>query len=215
MLSTTVSKHRSPRAQTLLPRDSRKGVSQLDSVVEALQQGVDVERNFRRLFDHFYDPLERYFARRVFAGEDRRDLVQETFLRVHRGIHNFRGESRLATWVFRIAHNTWCRWLRRQKNTDVPLGEGLSSEMILEDWLVDPEADPLADALEIERRQLLWRFVGRLPPQMRRCTVLRVRQGLSTGEIANLLSLSPQTVKVHLHTARKKLQNMAGDAEVA
>ena len=214
MLST-VSQHRSHRAKSLRIRDSRQGVSQLDAVVEALQQGVDVERNFRRLFDHFYEPLDRFFARRVNAAEDRRDLVQETFLRVHRGIGSFRRESRLATWVFRIAHNTWCRWVRRQKHADIPLGEGVSSEMILEDWLIDPEADPLADTLEVEKRTLLWRFVGRLPPQMRRCTVLRVRQGLSTGEIANLLALSPQTVKVHLHSARKKLQTMAWDAEVA
>lgn len=65
---------------------------------------------------------------------------------------------------------------------------------------------PLDDALCHERRQKLRKAIEALPGQMRRCTRLRVEQDLSYREIAAVLKLSIETVKVHLFQARKKLK---------
>jgi len=66
----------------------------------------DSEEYFRLLFKRFYGPLFRFFARRGFKTEECQDLIQETFLKVDRGLSGFREESSWKGWIFQIADNT-------------------------------------------------------------------------------------------------------------
>ncbi len=179
------------------------------------------EEDCRALFDHFYGPLCRFFEHRGFAAAQCQDLVQETMLRVYRGIAGFRGESRCEHWVFRIAANTAIKALRHQgaskrAGREVSLApdlEGEGTEISLAPLAAaDPDgvAEPLRRLLSKEARQHLLRAIEGLPAQMRRCVRLRVLQSLEYEEIAELLQLSPSTVKVQLFKARRRLEQELG-----
>jgi RNA polymerase sigma-70 factor (ECF subfamily) len=180
----------------------------LESFVQRLRDDAGHEESFRALFDRFYGPLFRFFQKRGFSTEESQDLIQETFLRVYVGIADFRGESRGVHWLFRIAANTALKAVRhrtaaKRAGESVPLdGEEAGSE----------GSAPLRQLLDKERKERLAEAIERLPAQMRRCVRLRVLQDLDYGEIAEILQISPSTVKVQLFKARKRLQMELGDS---
>lgn len=192
----------------------------IEAIFEQLRNGPGREESFRLLFDRFYWPLFRFFEQRGFSTEECQDLVQETFLRVHRGIGAFRGEARWEHWLFRIANNTAIKALRhraavKRAGTDVSLedsgvGDTLSATAFGSARGADSPA-PLRQLLGKEMRELLSEAVAGLPPQMRRCVRLRVFQELDYEEIAEILQISASTVKVQLFKARKRLQLELGD----
>lgn len=183
----------------------------VQSLIERLQTaGSPREEDFRRLFDLFYPRLVCFFSRRGFPPQDCLDLTQETFLGIYRGIGSFRRDSRFETWLFSIATNAWRKRLRRgtagkRDGQEVPLEpETPRAEPR------DESPPPGEDVLRRERSRLLREAVEKLPDQMRRCLVLRVYQEMKYREIAALLYLSPETVKVHLAQARRRLREDLG-----
>lgn len=180
----------------------------LESFAQSLRDDAVREESFRAVFDRFYGPLFRFFQKRGFSTEESQDLIQETFLRVYLGIADFRGESRWVHWLFRIAANTALKAVRhrtaaKRAGESVPLdGEEVGAG----------GSAPLRELLDKERKERLAEAVERLPGQMRRCVRLRVFQDLDTDEIAEILQISPSTVKVQLFKARKRLQMELGDS---
>jgi len=187
----------------------------LTEVIEELRGGARLEDGFRLLFDRFYGPLFRFFAGRGFTADECQDLIQETFLRVHRGIAGFRGAARWEHWVFRIAANTAVKALRRaaaakRAGRTVPLEELDDAEGALG---AAAQADaPLRRLLDQERTQRLGESLAGLPARMLRCVRLRVFQDLDVEEIAEVLQISPSTVKVQLFKARKRLKTVLADS---
>lgn len=191
----------------------------IEVVVEQLRQGRNREQSFRLLFDRCYGPLFRFFAGRGFSTEECQDLVQETFLRVFRGIEGFRGDARWEQWLFRIAANTAAKaW--RHRGAAKRAGRMVAWEE--QQVETSPSAAgsprgaeapaPLRRLLDQERRERLSQAIAGLPAQMRRCVRLRVFQDLDYEEIADVLQISPSTVKVQLFKARKRLQGELVDA---
>jgi RNA polymerase sigma-70 factor (ECF subfamily) len=199
---------------------SQKG-EPIEPIVQRLRDGAGREESFRTLFDRFYWPLFRFFENRGFSTEECQDLIQETFLRVYRGIDAFRGEARWEHWLFRIAANTAVKALRhraaaKRAGRSVPLeGEDVADSPPAAAGGSPRSAEapaPLRQLLGKEMRELLGQAIAGLPAQMRRCVRLRVFQELDYDEIAEILQISPSTVKVQLFKARKRLQMELGDA---
>jgi RNA polymerase sigma-70 factor (ECF subfamily) len=186
--------------------------------VANLQAGVEVEESFRWLVQEHYATVLDFFKFRRFSPEESHDLAQETFLNVFRGIHSFRGESSPRTWIVNVAANVWRNELRHRSTVkrfaqEVSLTEGPLG--VEEEVSLRVGADDLlADLLKEERRRLLLRKLQELPPQMRRCVLLRVLQDLKYHEIAAVLGISIQTVKSHLHQARRRLKESLGEVEL-
>lgn len=181
----------------------------VQSIIERLQAADSPrEEDFRRLFDLFYPRLVHFFARRGFPPQDCLDLTQETFLGIYRGIGSFRRDSRFETWLFSIATNAWRKRLRWGI-----AGKREGQEVSLEPAGNAPPAQGSPadeEMLRRERSRRLREAVEKLPEQMRRCLVLRVYQEMKYREIAALMRLSPETVKVHLFQARKRLREELG-----
>ncbi len=194
--------------------------ARIESAVAAFQRGEDRERNFRILFDTYYEPTLHFLAKRVSSPEDRLDLTQETFLRVYKGLEGYRGEAQFGTWVFRIAFNTYLKWLRRVRTDDKGPDAVKGTEDLEGAWeddapvAVSTRESPLDQALQNERRMALRRAIEELPEQMRRCTELRIYHDLSYREIAVVMRRSIETVKVHLFQARKKLKGSFDDIQL-
>src|SRR6185295_15254997 len=81
------------------------------AIIEELT-GSRREESFHRLFDLYYGRVFRFFAKRGIPSEDCRDLAQDTFIGIYRGIGSFRGEAELDAWIFRIAANLYRKRLR-------------------------------------------------------------------------------------------------------
>src|SRR5215208_956537 len=156
----------------------------IENIFNRLRDGASREESFRLLFDRFYWPLFRFFERRGFSAEECQDLIQETFLRVHRGIENFRGDARWEHWLFRIAANTAVKAVRHGAAAK-RAGRTVSWEEQQDVELPPPEAAggssrgaeapaPLRQLLYKERKEILSQAIAGLPPQMRRCVRLRV-----------------------------------------
>lgn len=188
----------------------------LQKIIDQLQAGQAVEESFRLLCERYHRPLYAFFVRRGFSHADCLDLTQETFLGIYRSIGSFRRDARFETWLFKVATNAWRKRLRltvagKRAGEEVSLDAAPGEE---DDRPVfQPVADdpPPGDALfQAERARLLRDAVDRLPEQMRKCLILNVYQERKVREIAQLLHLSPETVKVHLFQARRRLQTALG-----
>jgi RNA polymerase sigma-70 factor, ECF subfamily len=188
----------------------------VDQIVREIQAGIDREENFYRLFEQFHSRLERFFARYGFLKNECEDLTQEVFLRVFKNVGEFRWESPFGAWITRIADNLRKNQVRRQHQAARPLPEQMRSlsapaEDEAAELRPDEEAalslDPeqLDRLLEEEGRDTLRQAIAELPEQMRQCMFLRA-QDLKYHEIAVVMNLSVETVKVHLFKGRKRLK---------
>ena len=182
-------------------------------LIREIKQGLNVEDNFHRLFDRHYAVILRFFRRKGFDREDCRDLTQETFVSVYKGIRELRQDEQFESWLFAIAHNVWCRMIERQsaqkrsvKLLSLEQESGSDDQPQIADRIADGRADPFTVTLEKEKLEKLSEALDHLPQQMRRCTQLCVVHQLSYAEVAVLMDISVNTVKAHLHQARKMLR---------
>lgn len=186
-------------------------------LIENIQRGIDVEESFRKLFELHYRKVIRFFRHRGFSSEESRDLTQDVFYRVFKAIDTFRRESRFERWLFEIAVNIYRNELRRkgaEKRGAVEVSLDVSTD---DQDTPGPKREPISqeknalDSMEKrERRAALWKAFQELPAQMRRCCELRYVQGLKYQEIATVMKISIETVKAHLHQARKRLIDRLG-----
>ena len=182
-------------------------------LIREIKQGLNVEENFKLLFERHYAQILRFFRRKGCERDDCRDLTQETFVSVYKGLKNLRQEEQFESWLFAIAHNVWCsliesRMAQKRAATLLPLeGKTESGDHLpLAARLADQGADPLTVTLEKEKLTKLREALEHLPQQMRRCAQLRVVHDLSYAEIAELMGLSVNTVKARLHQAQGALR---------
>jgi RNA polymerase sigma-70 factor (ECF subfamily) len=186
-------------------------------LIEQIQAGRDVEESFRRLHERHYRRVLKFFLRRGFSPDEGCDLTQDVFLRVFKGIGGFRMESRFEKWLFEIAHNVLSNEVRK-RHTEKREGKEISLDARREEdssggEIEIPSQDPsaLEEAVEQERLQTLRHGLAGLPPQMRLCCELRFVKDYKYKEIAALMKISIETVKAHLHQARKRLTDKLGD----
>jgi RNA polymerase sigma-70 factor (ECF subfamily) len=141
------------------------------------------------------------------GGEaDAEDVAQEAFVRAYRRLGTFRGESRLGTWLYRVAFNLAVDQRRRRGRQGPTAGE----EAL--DTLPAADGDPHRAAREGESARLVRRLLEDLPETQRAALHLHYWMGHTVAEIAELLGAAEGTVKSHLHRGRKRLR-AALDAE--
>lgn len=164
-------------------------------------------------FHELIRPIERAVFVMLFMllrnESDAEDVAQETFIKVYRNLHTFRGESRFSTWVLSIARNEGLAWLRRRSTRpEEPLepvmdeNSGDFTPALLTDWREIP-----LEALERkDLGQCICRAILNLPPIYREVVQLRDVEELDVQETAGLLGITAGAVKVRLHRARTMLQ---------
>lgn len=130
-----------------------------------------------------------------------RDLTQEVFVQAYLTVKDFRGDSKFSTWLYRIAYNlglNYRRDLKRERIELVAAPESLPEEMVMTE-----EAKP-------EEFRSLEAKLKELPAHDRMMLTLFYLDELSTKEIAETMELSLSAVKVRMHRARRKLQQLTG-----
>lgn len=161
--------------------------------------------------------VSRYQSRvyRLVAGilgpahrAEAEDATQEVFLHAYSRLATFRGDSRLSTWLYRLAYNRaidYRRRLDRRREDPEPEIERPSAG--------GPAATPLGRALAGERADRLQREIERLKPRQRVAVHLHYWLGCSIAEIAELTDARPSTVKSHLFRARRALARALAEEE--
>lgn len=137
--------------------------------------------------------------------EDALDLSQEVFLRVHRSLSLFRGQSEFSTWVFAIANNLCIDFARKQKRRGRLKLVSITDEEEQVRDLPDARYDPVET---YERRALVEALdcaLDEITPDLREIFLLREVSGLSYAEISELLDVELGTVKSRLARARATL----------
>jgi len=140
------------------------------------------------------------------------DLSQEVFLRVFRTLKQFRGQSTLRTWIYRIvvnqASNRQRWWRRRHRSEQVSLDDLPVTRRELPDARLSSLPDRVLQQRETSER--VWQALNRLPFDQRAVIVLREIDGLSYEEIATSLDVAVGTVKSRLARAREGLRLALG-----
>ena len=138
----------------------------------------------------------RNFLRHLTGGDHALadDLAQETFVQAYRGLNRFRGAASFSTWLLGIAHNHWRNARRRQRTVSLE-PEHLAT--------LDPAPSP---ARLSDLQQDLAHALRQLAPDEQTALHLTYQQGLSHGEIADVLQWPLGTVKTHLSRSKEKLR---------
>ena len=185
-------------------------------LVRLIQQGVDREEHFRRLFELHRSRVNQFFKRKGFSPTEIPDLTQEVFLRVFKAIDSFRGDSSFEWWLLEIADNIYKNELRRkgaekrdgiEQSLDAPASEETTS---LGQILASDVPSPLAEAERKQQEERVRATIRGFSPQMRLAVLLRYEKDLKYQEIADRMKISIETVKAHLFQARKKLIAILG-----
>lgn len=161
--------------------------------------------DLQTIYDEFQWKIRRYLSRLV-GTTDAEDLTQEVFVKVSQALPSFRGESKVSTWVYRIATNAAFDRLRSpsfQRAARAPV-QGLP---------LATEEPPLGIDQELVRKEMnecIRRYVDDLPPPYRSVVTLDEDEGLTNQQIADVLGISLDTVKIRLHRARSRLKNELG-----
>lgn len=158
------------------------------------------ERGFQMLMDAFQVPIYHYIRRLVVSHEDAEDVLQEVFIRVFRHIGQFRGESSLSTWIYRIATNESLRLLNSRKEEGT-----VSAEDVREELLDKLKASDYID-YENELAVKFQEAVLNLPEKQRLVFNLRYYDELDYEEIACILDAKVETLKVNYHYAKEKIK---------
>ena len=192
-------------------RTSRELEAEEDRVlIESAQKGDPVA--FKKL-------VQRH-QRRAFAialgllrdEQDAREVVQEAFLRVYRGLDSFHGGSTFFTWLYRIVTNLSIDLMRKPSRRDAELDE--SREIDESDIPLLSRidgADPLDVLRRAEIRNKLEAALEALPVYHRGVIVMREVEGLSYEEMAEAMGVSKGTIMSRLFHARQKLQRALSD----
>ena len=136
------------------------------------------------------------------------EILQEAFLKAYRGLENFRGGSKLSTWLYRITANEALMRHRKHELEKVPIDEpllldnGAEIPRELKDWCCLPEAE----LMNAEAQDTLDIAINSLSPALRAAFVLRDLHGLSTREAADVLQISEAAIKTRLLRARLQLR---------
>jgi RNA polymerase sigma-70 factor (ECF subfamily) len=144
--------------------------------------------------------------------QEAQDLAQEVFLKVFRTLPQFRGQSTLRTWIYRIvvnqASNRQRWWRRRKKSQQVALEEHAATHGELPEVRNFAMPDRVLQQREVAGR--VWHALDALPFDQRAVIVLREIDGLSYEEIATSLDVAVGTVKSRLARARESLRLALG-----
>jgi RNA polymerase sigma-70 factor (ECF subfamily) len=160
----------------------------------------------RRHQDRLFNTVFRF----VGNAEDAQDVVQDAFLNAYQSLHQFKGDARFFTWLYRIAVNSAISLKR--KHRAVLSGDYRANGRAPAEPLDESEASRPGSALErVEDEQRLQAGLNRLTPEHRAVLVLKDLEGLKYEEIADLLGVPIGTIRSRLHRARLELRDRLHD----
>lgn len=170
-----------------------------EEILTALKNSETRDKGFTILMDKYKERIYWYIRRLVVLHEDAEDVLQETFINAYRYAASFNGQSKIYTWLYKIATNECIALFRRNKKSTVQLVE-ISSKLVNE--LQDSSIGNVESALKDFHAAIL-----QLPEKQRIVFNLRYFDDLSYGEMEEIVGSSAGTLKTNYHYATEKIKN--------
>jgi len=158
---------------------------------------------FERLIKRYQKLVSHIVFRMVRNESDREDICQDVFIKVYKNLEGFRFDSKLSTWIGRIAYNGCLNYLQKKR---VPLYDDITDEeRKFEENVADlPGPDQLAAESDISQK--LKSMIAELPLKYRSIVTLYHLDELSYDEISGVMNMPAGTVKSYLFRARRLLK---------
>lgn len=166
------------------------------TLIQELQQPLTRERAFTEMVRQYQEPLYAHIRRMVLYHDDADDILQNTFLKAWTAIDTFRGDSRLGTWLYRIAINETLNHLDRQKKRKI----FSENEVDITNML---QSDPYFDGDEIQL--MLQEAINQLPKKQRAVFNMKYFQEMKYEEMSSILDTSIGALKASYHHAVSKI----------
>jgi len=170
------------------------------------------EAAFNEIMSRYYGKILGLALNLLRNHADAEEIAQDTFVRVHRGLASFRGDSSLATWLYRIAlnlaRNRYWYFFRRRRQDSISIDRriGEDSEATFGDLIAADRGDPAQQTVTNEFTTLIAGCMANLEPSHREILTMRTSLHLSYDEIAVSMGISVGTVKSRISRARESLR---------
>lgn len=168
-------------------------------LIADLQKKSTAHKAFELLMRTFSEPLYWQIRKMVFSHDDANDLLQNVFLKAWSNIHNFRGDAKLSTWLFKIAVNESINFINREKARQNLPADDEEATFLLNNL----EADEYFDGDKLQKELL--KAVASLPEKQRLVFNMRYFDEMKYEEISDILGTSVGALKASYHHAVKKV----------
>ena len=170
-------------------------------LVKQLQDEKTASRAFETLLKTYTEPVYWQIRRMVLNHDDANDIVQNVFIKAWTNLHNFRGDAKLSTWLFKIAVNESINFINKEKHKAQNVSSGDSEE---ESFLLkNLEADEYFDGDALQKD--LQEAIAKLPDKQRLVFNMRYYDEMKYEEMSEILGTSVGALKASYHHAVKKL----------
>ncbi len=169
------------------------------TLVEQLQNVQTKEQAFRELIKQYKERLYWHIRKIVISHDDADDVLQNTFIKVFKGIDNFKQDSKLYSWMYRIATNesiTFINKRARERNTDITeIKQDLVASLSSDDWFTGDEI-----------QLILQKAIATLPEKQQLVFNMKYFDNMKYDEISKILDTSVGGLKASYFHAVKKIE---------
>ena len=171
-----------------------------ETLVHQLQQESTKHKAFGLLVDAYKQRLYWHIRRIVLDHDDTDDVLQNTFIKVYRNLDGFKAESKLYSWLYRIATNEALTFLKSKANRS-----GMGSDELNDKMVSNLKADVYFEGDEIQLK--LQQAIATLPEKQKLVFNMKYFQEMKYEEISEVLETSVGALKASYHLAAKKIED--------
>lgn len=168
-------------------------------LIKKLKNSKFKNEAYKELLDLYQERLYWHIRKIVITHDNANDVLQNTFIRVYRGIQNFKAQSKLHTWMYRIAYNESIRFLERNK-----IRTAVSIEQDKNPYLDNLMQDAYFDGDQVKLK--LHAIISELPEKQQRVFQMKYFDDLSFREISEIINISENTLKSTYYNVVKKIE---------
>jgi len=169
------------------------------TLIMSLQDPKVRERAFRDLVTQYKERLYWHIRRMVVSHDDADDVLQNTFIKVYRSIHSFKGDSKLYSWMYRIATNEAITFINQRAKKS-----GISSEEVQTQLVHNLQADVYFEGDEIQAK--LQQAIATLPHKQQLVFNMKYFEDMKYDQMSEVLETSVGALKASYHHAVKKIK---------
>ena len=167
--------------------------------IESLINPETRDLSFEKLVQDYKKPIYWHIRKIVLDHDDAHDVLQNTFLKVFKGIDKFKFESKLYTWIYRIATNESLNFIKYKAKKFL-----MSSKEMMDYQINNLKEDPYFDGDELQIS--LQKAINSLPTKQKLIFQMKYEQNMKFKEIAEILETSEGGLKASYHIAVKKIK---------
>jgi len=167
-------------------------------ILELLEPKAQNEA-FRKLLQLYQKPLYNHIRNMVLNHDDADDVLQNTFIKIFSNLKNFKGDSKLFSWMYRIATNEAITFMQQRAKK-----QGISNEEVQQKAINKLESDVFFDGNEIQLK--LQKAIAILPEKQQLVFKMRYFEELKYEEMSEILTTSVGALKASYHIAVKKIE---------